>query len=450
MGRVKEAERLDEIVEEKALRLFHVLDPSHEFVVRNVLLHHGRDGALAVEGDNVYEDRVTFPVDAEPVGRVLPNQRLVRQFGRLGQFIEVVLRLIALPVLMVVTRAPLVDLRRPIIIGRWRRPHLVHPESAFFIVRHRIGLLKTLSASNTRVFTKGPGIPIWNKHSDATVHAQLKANIALTGGIAGNIARILMYSEYSLLRMLREKETTAMSYEMESFSPREYTLADQASVDERAAFITKTYLHLFGAILAFIVIEALLLNSPAAPALVGFMLTFAGAYSWLVVLGAFMLVSFIADRWAHSSTSLFTQYLGLGLYVAAEAVIFLPLLFFARQFGESVIPTAGIATAATFTGLTAVVLLTRKNFSFLGPFLGVAGFAALGFIACSILFGFNLGTMFTVIMIGFACAYILYDTSRVLHEYHVGQHVAAALALFAAVALLFWYILRLVMAFSRD
>jgi hypothetical protein len=50
-----------------------------------------------------------------------------------------------------------------------------------------------------------------------------------------------------------------------------------------------------------------------------------------------------------------------------------------------------------------------------------------------------------------ACGWILYDTSNVLHHYRTDQHVAASLALFASVALLFWYVLRIVMAFtSRD
>ena len=36
-----------------------------------------------------------------------------------------------------------------------------------------------------------------------------------------------------------------------------------------------------------------------------------------------------------------------------------------------------------------------------------------------------------------------------MHRYSTTQHVAAALALFASVALLFWYILQIAMA-SRD
>jgi FtsH-binding integral membrane protein len=227
-------------------------------------------------------------------------------------------------------------------------------------------------------------------------------------------------------------------------------IAAQADVDERVDFIRKTYLHLGGAILAFVAITAALLNSPAAESLVGLMTT--GQYSWLIVLGAFIGVSYLANYWAQSATSVGMQYLGLGLYVVAEAVIFTPLLYFASAFGgEDVIPVAGIITLVLFTGLTLIVFLTRADFSFLRIGLGIAGLAAMGLVACSILFGFSLGLFFSAAMIVFACGWILYDTSNVLHHYRIGQHVAASLALFASVALLFWYVLRLVMALSsRD
>ena len=130
-------------------------------------------------------------------------------------------------------------------------------------------------------------------------------------------------------------------------------------------------------------------------------------------------------------------------------MIFVPLLYIATHFGgPDVIATAGIMTMTIFTGLTAVVFVTRKNFSFLAPALSIAGFAAMGLIVCSLIFGFSLGILFTVIMIVLASGYILYYTSKVMHEYQVGQHVAASLALFGAVALLFWYLVRLFM--SRD
>ena len=219
----------------------------------------------------------------------------------------------------------------------------------------------------------------------------------------------------------------------------------EAPASERVAFLRKTYLHLGGAVLAFIALEAALLNSPLAQPLVQTML--GGRMSWLLVLGAFMVVGYIADRWARSATSPAMQYLGLGLYVVAEAIIMLPLLYVAAYFSKdpNIIAKAGVLTGLVFVGLTGTVFLTRRDFSWLRPALTVAGFAALGLIVVSILFGFTLGTLFAAVMVVVAAGYILYYTSNVLHHYPVGSHVAAALALFSSVALLFWYILRIFM-----
>jgi FtsH-binding integral membrane protein len=230
------------------------------------------------------------------------------------------------------------------------------------------------------------------------------------------------------------------------------TIAADAETSERARFIRLTYLHLGGAVLAFMALEAFLLSLPGIGDIV--MQVMGARFGWLVVLGAFMGVSYIANSWANSSTSIGMQYLGLGLYVVAEAVIFLPLLYFAATFapeGSNVIVMAGMLTLVVFTGLTAIVFLTGADFSFLRTALMLGGFVALGVIICAILFGFHLGLVFIAAMIALASGYILYDTSNVLHHYQIGQHVAAALALFASVALLFWYILQLVLSLtSRD
>lgn len=226
----------------------------------------------------------------------------------------------------------------------------------------------------------------------------------------------------------------------------EMQVAAEASREDRATFISKTYLHLIGAIVALVALDAVLLNLPFTPRLVEMML--GGQYSWLIVLGLFMGVSWIANKWAMSATSLGKQYAGLALYVVAEAIILVPLLYLAVRFNPSVLPVAALTTLGLFCILTAIVFITRTDFSFLRAILMFAGFAAMGLIACGIVFGFSLGPIFTYAMIAFACAYILYDTSNVLHHYRIGQHVAASLALFASVALLFWYILQLFM--SRD
>ena len=137
---------------------------------------------------------------------------------------------------------------------------------------------------------------------------------------------------------------------------------------ERAAFIRKTYLHVAGALLLFILMEFYLVGSGAGAAIAETML--GGAFSWLIVLGAFMGVSMLANWWANSQTSKPLQYLGLLLYVVAEAIIFLPLLFIAaiKSDGYTMIAQAGVVSLGLFLGLTAVVFLTRRDFSFLGPF----------------------------------------------------------------------------------
>lgn len=238
-----------------------------------------------------------------------------------------------------------------------------------------------------------------------------------------------------------------MSYADNPYAAPGYTFAADAAADERAGFIAKTYAHLAGAIAVFIALEAVLLSLPVTENLVGMMI--GTRYGWLVVLGLFMAVSWIADSWARSAVSPGKQYLGLGLYVVAQAVIFVPILFIARRMDPQIIPMAGATTLVLLGGLTAVVFITRKDFSFLRTILMFGGFAAMGLIVVSILFSFSLGPIFTYAMIAFACGYILYDTSNVLHHYRIGQHIAASLALFASVALLFWYILRLFMASRR-
>lgn len=240
-----------------------------------------------------------------------------------------------------------------------------------------------------------------------------------------------------------------MSYAENPYASWGITAAD-APANERAGFIRQTYLHLGGAVLAFIALEAVLLQLPGIGDVV--MRISGSRWGWLLVLGAFVGVSYVANSWALNSASLGKQYLGLGLFVVAEAVIFVPLLWIAGEFGPpNVIPTAGLLTLIVFTGLTAIVFLTGADFSFLRTGLMVAALIAMVVIAASAIMGFNLGILFIGAMLALASGYILYDTSNVLHHYRIGQHVAASLALFASVALLFWYMVQLVMSLSsRD
>lgn len=221
-----------------------------------------------------------------------------------------------------------------------------------------------------------------------------------------------------------------------------------AAENERAAFIKRTYLHLGGAIAAFAVLETLLIQSGVAQSFMG--LLSGSKWSWLIVLAAFMGISMLANSWAHNGMSREKQYMGLGLYTIAEAVIFMPLIFMAQLKAPDILQNAAIVTIALVAGLTFTAFSTKINFSFMGRFLMIGGFIAMGTIVASIIFGFSLGLWFSGAMILFAAGSVLYSTSNVLHEYHTDQHVAASLSLFASVGLLFWYVLQFMMAFGDD
>lgn len=236
---------------------------------------------------------------------------------------------------------------------------------------------------------------------------------------------------------------------MQDFTSTFGNTAAEAAPVERAAFIRRTYTLLAIAIFAFIGVEAFFFMTPIAGMIAGLLFS-GGSIGWLVVLALFMGVSYLSNRWAVSETSTATQYFGLGLFILAEAVIFVPLITVAAVYSgdSSVLVKAGITTLGLFLGITMTVFITRTDFSFLAPVLAIGGSAAMGFIVASALFGFSLGSVFAFIMVAFAGSAILYETSNVLHRFNTRQHVAASLTLFASVALLFWYVLRIFS--SRD
>jgi hypothetical protein len=222
----------------------------------------------------------------------------------------------------------------------------------------------------------------------------------------------------------------------------------QAGADERVLFIRQTYVHVAGAWLAFFVVEAFLLSLPITRTFTELVLTI--PYGWLGVLGAFMGVGWLSRVLVNGGLPMSYQYAGLGIYVLAEAAIFAPLIVITLALaGPQLLVNAVLLSAALFLGLTAIVFTTKTDFSFLKSALTIAGVVSLGLIVGSIVFGFSLGLVFSAGMIVVAGAAILYDTSKILHEHKPGEHVAAALELFASMALLLWYVIRILLAFGR-
>jgi FtsH-binding integral membrane protein len=219
-------------------------------------------------------------------------------------------------------------------------------------------------------------------------------------------------------------------------------VVSELDVDSRGRFVSRTYAHLFGAVCAFILIEVALFKSGLADRIAQTLL----GTSWLLVLGGFVVVSWLASRTAHKAQSKAAQYGALAAYVVAESLLFVPLLWIANNVAPGAITSAAAVTFVAFAALTAIVFLTGKDFSFLRSLLFWGGIMAVALIVAGSIFGFQLGTYFSIAMVAFAGAAILYDTSNVLHHYPEDRYVAASLELFASVALMLWYVLRLFMS----
>ena len=216
-----------------------------------------------------------------------------------------------------------------------------------------------------------------------------------------------------------------------------------ASVEDRATFIWKCYAHVVGAIFVFAAIEVYLFQSGIAERIAAPMLN-----NWWMVLGAFILAGWGATHVAHRVESKNAQYMAFATFIVLEALIFAPMLFIASVTAPGIIDSAAGVTILGCVGLIATAMITRKDFSFLRGMLTWLFFLAMAAIVGSLIFGFALGTWFSVAMIGFAGAAVLYDTSNIMHNYPQEKYVAASMQLFAFIAMMFWYILRLFM--NRD
>ena len=210
----------------------------------------------------------------------------------------------------------------------------------------------------------------------------------------------------------------------------------------RGDFIIRVYQHLMGAVIAFVAIEALLITTGIAERIYDFV----SGGAWLLILGAFMVISWMATSAAHDILNPKRQYLGLFGMAAGEALIFAPMLhyfFEVESDGATTVGAAAVITAIGFAGLSVVAFTTRKDLSFIRPMLIWGGVAALVLIVAAVLFGLELGVWFSVAMIALAGGAILYQTQTIMRRYPAEAHVGAAVQLFASVMMLFWYVLRL-------
>ncbi|MGY0426948.1 MAG: Bax inhibitor-1/YccA family protein [Polaribacter sp.] len=222
-------------------------------------------------------------------------------------------------------------------------------------------------------------------------------------------------------------------------------LLAHATNQTRVDFYKKTYAYVGGGILAFIIFEYFLLQSTA---IVEFMMSMTQGWRWLIMLGGFMFVTNYAEGTALKTADKNKQYLAYVIYILAEAIIFVPLLYIAIVYTKSydLLQQAAIVTLALFVGISSIPFITKKDFSFIKSGLTVGFFIALGLIVAGSLFGFDLGLWFSVGMCLLAGGSILYQTSNMVNKYGTEDYIPAALGLFASLMLLFWYVLRIFMS----
>lgn len=225
------------------------------------------------------------------------------------------------------------------------------------------------------------------------------------------------------------------------------TLLIEATNEVRVEFYKKTYAHVAGGVLLFVLFEYLLLQSDT---IVNFMMSMTQGWRWLVMLGGFMLVTNYAESTVLKTADKNIQYMAYALYTFAQAIIFVPLLAIAIYYTESadLVQQAAVVTLALFVGISSIVFITKKDFSFLKAGLTIGFFIAMGLIIAGALFGFNLGLWFSVAMCLLAGGSILYQTSNLVNKYGTEDYIPASLGLFASLMLLFWYVLQIFM--SRD
>lgn len=205
------------------------------------------------------------------------------------------------------------------------------------------------------------------------------------------------------------------------------------------------------AVLAFVAFESALFKSGIADA--SFRLLMGQGewlgMIWLLIISLFSVIGVFASTLAHNKKRPI-QYMGLFLYVVMESILFMPMLCMARLHSDPyIVPSAALVTLIMFASLSAYVILTGARFGFLGGFISVLSIATICVIVAALVFGLHLGVFFSVVMVALAGMCVLYETSNICDEYGEEYYVGAALSLFSSVALMFWYVLRIMMSSDK-
>ncbi|WP_372613525.1 Bax inhibitor-1/YccA family protein [Halomonas sp.] len=165
-------------------------------------------------------------------------------------------------------------------------------------------------------------------------------------------------------------------------------------------------------------------------------------------LGAYGLM-FLVHKTANSafgllSTFAFTGFMGFTLGPILSAYLTLPN-------GAALIMNALAMTGLTFIGLSAVALVTKKDFSFLSNFLMAGAIVLILAMVAAIVFQIpTLSLMVSAGFVLFASAAILYQTSEIVHRAGETNYILATITLYVSIYNLFVSLLALLGIMSSD
>ena len=223
----------------------------------------------------------------------------------------------------------------------------------------------------------------------------------------------------------------------------ESVAAISAAAEERATFLQRTYLMLLAGVGVF---AGTIWAADNVPAIQNLAIGLWRTHPLLVVallFGAGFGVRAVANKHPINLVAYFAYAFFFGLLLA-------PASLYAAEFAPDVLSQAVVVTLLVFSGLTAYVFVSGKDFSFLRGALAIAALLLFAVLIGGILFGYTMGLWMSVAFVALYAGFILYDTSRILHHYPTNAHVPAAIELFVSLIMLFQWILNLLLSMNDD
>ena len=223
----------------------------------------------------------------------------------------------------------------------------------------------------------------------------------------------------------------------------ESVAAISAAAEERATFLQRTYLMLLAGVGVF---AGTIWAADNVPAIQNLAIGLWRTHPLLVLallFGAGFGVRAVANKHPINLVAYFAYAFFFGLLLA-------PASLYAAEFAPDVLSQAVVVTLLVFSGLTAYVFVSGKDFSFMRGALVIASLILFAVLIGGWIFGYTMGLWMSVAFVALYAGFILYDTSRILHHYPTNAHVAAAIELFVSLIMLFQWILNLLLSMNDD